>query len=73
MQAVLPDDIHVSFEFDQSPYVTRAIAGVVTEGLLGAVLDRADGAAVPARLAERAGRRAEHPAGAAGGRRRACG
>ena len=24
MQAVLPDDIKVSFEFDQSPYVTRA-------------------------------------------------
>ena len=29
MQAVLPDDIKVSFEFDQSPYVTRAIAGLV--------------------------------------------
>ncbi|MGE3999940.1 MAG: efflux RND transporter permease subunit [Planctomycetaceae bacterium] len=38
MQAVLPPDIQVSFEFDQSPYVTRAVAGVVTEGLLGAAL-----------------------------------
>ncbi|MCC7421411.1 MAG: efflux RND transporter permease subunit [Planctomycetaceae bacterium] len=38
MQAVLPDDIHVSFAFDQSPYVTRAVGGVVTEGLLGAFL-----------------------------------
>jgi multidrug efflux pump subunit AcrB len=38
MQAVLPPDINVSFEFDQSPYVTRAVAGVVTEGVLGAVL-----------------------------------
>jgi multidrug efflux pump subunit AcrB len=38
MQAVLPDDIKVSFEFDQSPYVTRAVAGVLTEGALGAVL-----------------------------------
>ncbi|MHB8900172.1 MAG: efflux RND transporter permease subunit [Thermoguttaceae bacterium] len=38
MQAVLPPDIHVSFEFDQSPYVKRAVASVVTEGLLGAVL-----------------------------------
>ena len=38
MQAVLPDDINVSFEFDQSPYVTRAVAGVLTEGALGAVL-----------------------------------
>ena len=26
MQAVLPDDIKVSFEFDQSPSVTRAMS-----------------------------------------------
>jgi multidrug efflux pump subunit AcrB len=38
MQDALPDDIQVSFEFDQSPYVTRSVAGVLTEGLLGAVL-----------------------------------
>ncbi len=38
MQAVLPPDIHVSYEFDQSPYVTRAIWSVVGEGVLGAVL-----------------------------------
>src|SRR5262245_46078201 len=38
MQAVLPDDIKVTFEFDQSPYVTRAVAGVLTEGTLGAIL-----------------------------------
>ncbi|HEV3167085.1 MAG TPA: efflux RND transporter permease subunit [Isosphaeraceae bacterium] len=38
MQAVLPDDIHVQFEFDQSPTVTRAISSLATEGLLGAVL-----------------------------------
>jgi multidrug efflux pump subunit AcrB len=37
-QALLPSDIKVSFEFDQSPYVTRAVAGVLTEGTLGAVL-----------------------------------
>lgn len=37
MQAVLPDDIKVSFEFDQSPYVRNAIWGVGLEGLLGAV------------------------------------
>lgn len=30
--------IDVRFEFDQSPYVTRAVAGVVMEGLLGVVL-----------------------------------
>ncbi len=38
MQAGLPPDINVSFEFDQSPYVTRAVAGVLAEGALGAVL-----------------------------------
>ena len=31
-------DIKVSFEFDQTPYVTRGVSGVVMEGLLGAVL-----------------------------------
>ncbi|MFN5074252.1 MAG: efflux RND transporter permease subunit [Planctomyces sp.] len=38
MQKELPDDIRVSFEFDQSPYVTRAISSLSTEGLLGAAL-----------------------------------
>ncbi len=38
MQKELPDDIRVSFEFDQSPYVTRAISSLATEGLLGAAL-----------------------------------
>ncbi len=38
MQAVLPEDIRVSFEFDQSPYVTRAMWGVGIEGILGAIL-----------------------------------
>src|ERR1700732_3970764 len=37
-QSVLPDDIEVSYQFDQSPYVTRAIAGIAFEGALGAVL-----------------------------------
>jgi multidrug efflux pump subunit AcrB len=32
------EGIDVRFEFDQSPYVTRAVEGVVMEGLLGAVL-----------------------------------
>lgn len=38
MQAVLPDDIKVSFEFDQSPTVTNAMTSLATEGVLGAVL-----------------------------------
>lgn len=32
------EGIDVRFEFDQSPYVTRAVGGVVSEGLLGAAL-----------------------------------
>jgi multidrug efflux pump subunit AcrB len=38
MRAAVPDDIEVSLEFDQSPFVTRAIWGVGIEGLLGAAL-----------------------------------
>ena len=37
-QSVLPDDIRVSYEFDQSAYVTRGITSLVTEGTLGALL-----------------------------------
>jgi multidrug efflux pump subunit AcrB len=38
MQAVLPDDIRVSFEFDQSPTVVNAVRSLATEGALGALL-----------------------------------
>jgi multidrug efflux pump subunit AcrB len=38
MQADLPPDIKVSFEFDQSPYVTNSMLGVATEAGLGAIL-----------------------------------
>ena len=37
-QSVLPEGVKVSYEFDQSPYVTRAILGLTEEGMLGAVL-----------------------------------
>ncbi len=37
-QEILPPDIHITYEFDQLPYVTHAIWGVVGEGALGAVL-----------------------------------
>lgn len=37
-QDVLPPDVQVNYEFDQSPYVTRAISGVTLEGALGALL-----------------------------------
>ncbi len=38
MQGMLPEDIKVSFELDQSPYVTNSIKSVVFEGFLAAAL-----------------------------------
>jgi multidrug efflux pump subunit AcrB len=38
IQAVLPKEIEVSFEFDQSPYVTNSIKGVAFESGLAAIL-----------------------------------
>src|SRR5271157_6002690 len=35
---IVPDDIDVRLEFDQSPYVTNSLRGLVIEGLLGAAL-----------------------------------
>jgi multidrug efflux pump subunit AcrB len=37
-QNVLPPDVAVSYQFDQSPFVTRAISGLATEAGLGALL-----------------------------------
>ena len=37
-QGVLPSDVKVSYEFDQSPFVIRALAGLIQEGALGAML-----------------------------------
>jgi len=37
-QAAVPSDVRVSYVFDQSPYVTRAIQGLILEGALGAIL-----------------------------------
>ncbi|MGC8605602.1 MAG: efflux RND transporter permease subunit, partial [Desulfomonilaceae bacterium] len=37
-QKFLPEGINVSYEFDQSPYVTRAINNLAMAGALGAVL-----------------------------------
>ncbi|MEI9914213.1 MAG: efflux RND transporter permease subunit [Candidatus Saccharibacteria bacterium] len=38
MQSLLPQDIKVSFQFDQSIYVTEALAGLLMEGGIGALL-----------------------------------
>jgi len=35
---VVPEDVDVSLQFDQSGYVTNSLRGLVTEGTLGAVL-----------------------------------
>src|SRR5438128_9198152 len=37
-QAVVPPDIKIDYEFDQSSYVRNSLLSVVKEGLLGAVL-----------------------------------
>ncbi|GAC1427362.1 MAG: efflux RND transporter permease subunit [Flavisolibacter sp.] len=38
MQAAIPDDIKVSYEFDQSTYVINSLKSLLFEGLLGTVL-----------------------------------
>ncbi|MES2425570.1 MAG: efflux RND transporter permease subunit [Bacteroidota bacterium] len=38
MQSLLPDDIKVSYEFDQSIFVINAVKSLMTEGGLGALL-----------------------------------
>ena len=38
MHSVLPEDVKLTLEFDQSPYVTGAVDGVIEESALGAVL-----------------------------------
>jgi multidrug efflux pump subunit AcrB len=38
MRAQLPEGVELRFAFDQSPYVTSAIASLVEEGALGAIL-----------------------------------
>jgi multidrug efflux pump subunit AcrB len=38
MQSLLPDDVHVQYEFDQSVFVINAVKSLATEGILGAIL-----------------------------------
>ncbi|PMD97014.1 acriflavin resistance protein [Siphonobacter sp. BAB-5405] len=38
MKALLPDDVELSYEFDQSVYVTQAVHSLAVEGGLGALL-----------------------------------
>ncbi|WP_126244169.1 efflux RND transporter permease subunit [Chitinophaga rhizosphaerae] len=38
LQAQLPEDVTLSYEFDQSTYVMNAVKSLVTEGIIGAIL-----------------------------------
>jgi multidrug efflux pump subunit AcrB len=37
-QSLLPEDVHLSYEFDQSTYVINAVKNLVSEGAIGAIL-----------------------------------
>jgi multidrug efflux pump subunit AcrB len=38
IQSTLPDDVTISYEFDQSVYVINSVKSLITEGIIGAVL-----------------------------------
>lgn len=38
IQSLLPEDVKVSYEFDQSTYVMNSVESLMTEGIIGAVL-----------------------------------
>ncbi|MEO6499346.1 MAG: efflux RND transporter permease subunit [Mucilaginibacter sp.] len=38
MRSLLPDDVNVSYEFDQSVFVINSVKSLMTEGILGAIL-----------------------------------
>ncbi|HWB64299.1 MAG TPA: efflux RND transporter permease subunit, partial [Chitinophagales bacterium] len=38
IQSLLPQDVHVKYEFDQSVFVLNAVKSLATEGILGALL-----------------------------------
>jgi multidrug efflux pump subunit AcrB len=38
MQNLLPKDVHIKYEFDQSVFVINAVKSLMTEGILGAIL-----------------------------------
>jgi multidrug efflux pump subunit AcrB len=37
-QSQLPEDVHLSYEFDQSEYVINAVKSLISEGVIGAIL-----------------------------------
>ncbi len=38
LQRAIPEDVHISYEFDQSVYVINSLKSLITEGVLGALL-----------------------------------
>jgi len=38
MQALLPEDVHLTYAFDQSVYVINAVKSLISEGTIGAIL-----------------------------------
>lgn len=38
LQNAIPEDVRISYEFDQSTYVTNSLKSLITEGVLGALL-----------------------------------
>lgn len=38
LQSAIPEDVTISYEFDQSTYVTNSLKSLITEGALGALL-----------------------------------
>lgn len=38
IQSTLPEDVHISYEFDQSTYVMNSVKSLLTEGAIGAIL-----------------------------------
>ncbi|MBS1587893.1 MAG: efflux RND transporter permease subunit [Bacteroidetes bacterium] len=38
MQNLLPDDIHISYDFDQSVFVINSVKSLLSEGVIGAIL-----------------------------------
>ncbi len=38
MQSLLPEDVHISYEFDQSIFVINSVKSIISEGVIGAVL-----------------------------------
>src|SRR6201996_5638641 len=38
MQSLLPDDMHITYEFDQSVFVINSVKSIISEGVIGAML-----------------------------------